>query len=172
MAGAATDLYDLCGEYLQACIDALAGAPGGPIDRAFVSPGPPAWDCPEQLTVHAGGPVIGDTMPLSPPLQTGHRIEETGTLNLVTMTATVLRCSPSVSGRGMPSPVELDAAAQNTLGDVWAIWNFLVSRKRSEALWGPKTRELILDPAVVLNPAGGTAGWQLQIRVHLGGYTP
>src|SRR5665811_316733 len=98
--GAATDLFDLAKEYLQACEAAVATTPGGPIARSFVSPGLPAWDCCPQLSVHVGGPVIGDTMPLAPPLQPGHRFEDTGTVNLVALTATVLRCSPTFTAGG------------------------------------------------------------------------
>jgi hypothetical protein len=171
---AATDLYDLCREYLEACEEAVVLAPAGAIDRAFVSPGPPAWDCCPQLTVHAGGPSQADTAPLGPPLQIGHRISDPGAVNLVTMTATVLRCSPTLGDEGdaivLPDAAELDASAEEVLGDVWAIWNHLATRKLAGTLWAPKERELIFDPAVALNPAGGCSGWQIQIRVQLGGY--
>lgn len=172
---AASDLYDLCDEYLSACAAAVATTPGGAIDRAFVSPGPPAWDCCPQLSVHAGGPAEGDTAPLSPPLQPGHR-PKVGIVNVVAMTATVLRCVPTVDEGGrFPSPLAIDAAAQETIADVWAIWNHLLTAKRSGALFpgidgDPDQREMFLDPAVALNSAGGCAGWQIQIRVQLWGY--
>lgn len=175
MTGGPDDLYVLCAEYLEVCRQAVALAPGGPIERCFVSPGPPAWDCPEQLTVHAGGPVIADTAPLQPPLMPGHRIQQTGTLNLVTMTATVLRCAPVQGeyGEGLEVPAEsdLDTSARVTLGDVWTIWMHLKTLKKSGVLWAPNERELILDPAVVLNTMGGVAGWQVQVRVGLGGFS-
>lgn len=172
-AGSVTGLYDLCAEFLAACAAAVELAPGGAIDRAYVSPGPPAWDCAPQLTVHAGGPIVGDTMPFAPPLEVGHRIQNTGIVNLATMTATVLRCSPVPSKTGIaPTPASLDAAAQQTLGDVWAIWNYLASRKRSSQLWAPRERELVFDPAVALGSQGGASGWQVQIRVQIDGYTP
>lgn len=167
---AATDLYDMCAEYLDACNEALVDTPGGAIDRAFVSPGPPAWDCCPQLTVHAGGPAVGDTMPLQPPLQPGERLE-VGIVTLVAMTATILRCTPTVEeGGDLPSAHGLDVSAAETLADVWAIWNHIATLKRAGTLWAPKTREVFFDPAVSLNSAGGCAGWQLQIRVFLPGY--
>jgi hypothetical protein len=173
---AATDLYDLCDEYLTACVAAVATAPGGEIDRFFVSPGPPAWDCCPQLTVHAGGPAEGDTAPLNPPLQPGHRAE-VGIVNLVAMTATVIRCVPTFdeqTGR-FPDAASIDAAAQATLGDCWAIWNHLLTLKRAGGIFAgldgdAREREMFLDPAVALNTSGGCAGWQLQIRVQLWGY--
>jgi hypothetical protein len=169
---AAGDLYALCREFLQASADALLDAPAGPIDRAFVSPGPPAWDCCPQLTVHAGGPAPADTEPLAPPLQPGHRIQDGVLLNLVTMTATVIRCTPTVpeGSTGFPDAADLDASAEELLGDVWAIWNHIATLKRAGSLWGPKTREVFFDPAVALNAAGGCAGWQMQVRVQLDGY--
>lgn len=172
----ATSLYDLCEEYLDACEAAVALGPGGAIPRAFVAPGPPAWDCCPQLTVHAGGPAEGDTAPLSPPLQTGHR-PEVGIVNLIGMTATVIRCVPTLQegSTALPSPASIDAAAQQTLSDIWTIWNHLLTLKRDGLIFAgtdgdPHQREMFLDPAVALNSAGGCAGWQLPIRVQLGGY--
>lgn len=169
---AASDLYDLCREYLDACASALELSPGGPIDRAFVSPGPPAWDCCPQLTVHAGGPSAGDTLPLSPPLQPGHRIEDGVLYNMVAMTATVIRCTPVVreGSNQAPDATGLEASAAELLGDIWAIWNHVATLKRYYGLWTPKEREVFFLPAVALNAAGGCAGWQMEIRVQLGGY--
>jgi hypothetical protein len=169
---AAADLYGLCREFLIACEEAVALAPGGPIDRSFVSPGPPAWDCCPQLTVHAGGPVVSDTAPLRPPLQIAHRIQGHVELNLVTLTATVIRCVPGLPENSLDAPDAdaLDASSETTLGDVWSIWNHIATRKRDLSLWGPKEREVVLDPAVALNAAGNCAGWQVQVRVQLDGY--
>lgn len=172
---APSDLFDLCKEYLAACEAAVSGAPGGSIDRAYVCSGPPAWDCCPQLTVHAGGPAEGDTAPLGPPLQAGHR-PGLGIVNLVAMTATVLRCVPTVTSEGdWPDPAKMEATAQQTDGDCWAIWNYLLTHKRNGTLFAgadgdPDQREMFLDPAVALTSAGGCAGWELPIRVQLGGY--
>lgn len=170
------DLYLLAKEYLDACADAVASGVGGPIPRAFVSPGLPAWDCCPQLSVHAGGPAIADTFPLQPPLQPGHRSDNGETLHLVNLTATVLRCVPTLGEDAtlMPEPGDLDAAAAEMLGDVWAIWNHVRRLYREDLLfanpYGGGRRELFFDPAVSLMPQGGCCGWQIQIRVQLGGY--
>lgn len=171
---AAGDLYGLCREYLDACEQALTlEAPGG-FDgfRSYVSPGPPAWDCCPQLTVHAGGPSPGPTIPLSPPLQPGHRIEDGVLYNMIAMTATVIRCTPTVREGSLqpPDAVGLEASAELLLGDIWAIWNYIATMKRQKLLWLPDTREVFFLPAVALNAAGGCAGWQMEIRVQLGGY--
>lgn len=171
---AASDLYDTCLTLLQACYEALELTPAGAPDRTFVSPGVPAWDCCPQLTVHAGGPAQGDTAPLQPPLQPGHRVGDGMVVNLVAMTATIIRCAPTVETQGQvavfPSALELDAAAQIMLSDCWAIWNYLKTRKREDLLFPPKTREMFFDPAVSLGASGGCVGWEMQFRVQLGGY--
>lgn len=170
---AAAGLYDLCREFLEACAEACTIAPAGAIDRAYVSPGMPAFDCCPQLTVHAGGPQQADTAPLAPPLQPGHREQTTQALILVQMTATVIRCSPTLELDGsptMPDPALLDASAAETLGDVWTIWNHLATLKRTDALWGPKTREVFFDAAIPVMTSGGCAGWQIPVRVQLDGY--
>lgn len=172
-----SDLFDLCAEYLEACKAGVASTPGGAIDRAYVAPGPPAWDCCPQLTVHAGGPQEADTLPLQPPLGPGERPDVQGSVHLVNMTATVLRCVPEPEDQGqtviLPSAAALQAAAENTLADVWAIWATVRGLFRAGVLFASDAgrRELFFDPAVPVRPAGGCAGWELQIRVALGGYT-
>lgn len=173
---AADALFEACVELLAVAAEAVATSPGGPIARQFVSPGPPAWDCPPQLTVHAGGPVLGDTLPLSPNLQPFHRVSgPSGMVNLVALTITVIRCVPGMNGNSFPTPDAMNDAAAATLADVWAIWNYVVNRKRDGLLYpddqgNAKSRELVLDPAVPLNQQGGAGGWQIQIRVELPGY--
>lgn len=172
MAGA-TDLYDICYLLLEACYNALERTPTGSPSRVYVSPGVPPWDC-EQLTVHAGGPAEGDTAPLQPPLQPGHRVPDGREVRLVSVTATILRCAPTTQTNGQvpvfPKATALDACAQIILSDCWAIWNHLATLKRDDALFGPKTREFYFDPAIALSAAGGFVGWELPFRVQLGGY--
>lgn len=175
MANGPSDLYDVCSQLLAAANEALGldGA-GGTIDRAYVSPGPPAWDCCPQLTVHAGGPSQGDTAPLQPPLQPGHRAGDGRVVSLVSVTLTVLRCIPVIEGEGqsllLPSADDLEDAARDTMGDAWAIWNHVEFLKKTGALFPPKEREMFFDPAVVLASAGGCAGYQMQFRIQLNGF--
>lgn len=171
MAGA-TDLYDLCAEWLATCEAAVATAPGGPISYAFVSPGAPALDCGPQLAVWVGGPGEADTLPLIPPLSPGHRTTVTGAVHLINLTCTVVRCVPGLGENGeLPTSAEQNAASQETLGDLWAIWAFTRQRHRNGALFaGLHDRELYLDPAFALPIHGLFGGWNIGIRVQLDGY--
>lgn len=178
MSGA-IDLHALCVELLNACDAAVAASPGGIIDRAYVSPGPPPWDC-SSLVVYAGGPQPGNTLPLMPPMQPMHRIDRVGTVNLVSLTVIVIRCCVPIVGEDQTSaivdPLEIQAVAAQTNGDVWAIWNHLASLKRAGQLFawsdraGHQTREMEFGPAVALATSGGCAGWQIEVRVQLSGY--
>lgn len=168
-------LYALCDELLVAASQACELSRGGAMDRVYVSPGPPAWDCPNQLTVHAGGPAEADTAPLQPPLQPYHRVDDGLLMNMITLTITALRCAPSwgeAPSTSTPSIEALEEAAKETLDDVWCIWNHVATRKRDGTLFPPKkTRELIFDQALPLLTEGGIAGWQMQMRVQLDGFT-
>lgn len=168
---AASDLYDLAAEWLTACGDAVASAAGGPIPYAFVAPGMPPLDC-ELLAIWAGGPAEAETAPLTPPLAPGFRTTVQGAVHLVNITCCVVRCSPVGDDRGNPpTPVQYDAAAQETMGDVWAIWNTTRKRHAAGTLFASEhCRELFLDPAYALPIVGGLAGWQIPIRVQLDGY--
>jgi hypothetical protein len=174
------DLMDAATEYLAAVNEAVelgaaqSGAP--PLDRVFVSPGVPSWDC-GQIAVYVGSAVEADTAPLMPPLQPMRRVDMGRQLNLVTLTAVVIRCCvPVPTGEGanllFPSGESMQAVAAQTNVDLWAIWNHLAQMKRAETLFPPKRREFIFDPAVPTAISGGCAGWQVQVRVELGGYNP
>ena len=170
------DLYALANEFLAACVAAVATAPGGPIARAYVSPGPPAWDC-EQITVHVGGAAYADTRPLQPPLQPMFRVADTGNVNLIALTLTILRCVPVVTGDGSnltwPSPLSMDDTAVDIIGDLWAVWNYVRKQYADGNLFHEpdgRKREFIFDPALPLITQGGFGGWQLQVRVRLDGY--
>lgn len=174
--GASTDLNDVAAEYLEICNVALADTPGGQLDRRYVSVGLPAFDCcdPGQLTVHVGGALEADTAPVAPALQAGHRIQTTGVVNMIVLTATVIRCVPvaSTDGKNVPTIVQLSAASEKIDADLWAIWNHLVHGKRTGVYFAPNERELVLEPAFAINTQGGCGGWQIPIRVQLSGYQP
>lgn len=169
---AATDLFDLAAEYLAAVAAALVTTDAGVPDRAYVSPGAPAFDC-EQVTVHVGGPVEADTAPLAPPLMLGERTQVQGAVFLIQMTATIVRCTAVSDEDGNPPPIaDLEASAMKIHADVWATWNFCRDAIRQGLLFASPSgrREVFFDPAVSLEISGGVAGWQIPIRVQLGGY--
>jgi hypothetical protein len=169
---AATDLYDAAVELLAAAQAALADTPGGPITVAYVSEGLPAFDCIPQLTVHAGGPSEVETAPTSPSLAPGRRTT-VGMVDQVALTITVVRCAAIPDGNGNPPPPSAHSVpAQQTMADVWAIWNHLASAKRAGTLFGGRCREMFLDPSVSIATSGGAAGWEIPVRVQLNGYRP
>ncbi len=173
---AVTDLYTLAEEYLAACEQAVATAPGGAISRTYISPGVPSIDCPPELSVFVGGPSEAVTKPLSPPLQLGHRDDVTGKVNLINLTCVVSRCMPTVKAGGQfPDAAEIDAVAKLTCGDVWAIWNVVAAFYRAKLIFtrpDGETRVLFFDPAAPLAISGGAGGWLIPIRVELDGYRP
>lgn len=175
---ASTDLYDLALELLAAADASLADAPGGQIPEPFVSPGLPAFDFTPMLTVHVGSPQTADTFPLQPPLQPGHRVEIGAEVPLISLTITCTRLVPIVEVTGgailLPNTLDMDAAAQLIDGDLWAIWNGLRARYKAGALFASDSgkREFFFEGAVAFNPQGGHGGWEMPVRVHLGGYAP
>lgn len=174
MAGAPGDLFALAAEWLAVCEIAVSTAAGGPIGRAYVSPGPPVLDCAPQLTVHPGGPSEADTFPLQPSLAPGHRSTVQGEVNLISLTAIAVRCIPTLSNDGaLPTEASMEAAAAEIHGDLWAIWNVTRSRHHDGSLFPSpsNSRELFFDPAFPIVPSGGIGGWQIPIRVQLGGYS-
>lgn len=169
----ASALFDLAAEWKAVCEEAVASTVGGEIEHSFVSPAPPAIDCVPQLAVYPGGPAIADTQPLSPPLIAGARDRVSGTVHLVNLTCVVVRCSPTQDNDGNPPSIDdIETAARETSEDVWAIWNFTRQRHKSGDLFpsGGNSRELFLDPAFPVPPGGDAVGWQIPIRVALGGY--
>lgn len=169
---AADALHQVCLELLAVCAQAVEATVGGPIERRFVSPGLPAWDCCPQLTVHAGGPAEANTAPLAAALDIGHRANVQGRVNLVLLTITVLRCVPVAGDRGLelPHPSAIEQAAAEVNEDVWAIWNHLFTEKRDGRLFGGKCRELMFAGSVSVATSGGCAGWQIPVQVELDGY--
>jgi hypothetical protein len=165
-----TDLYDVAVEYMDACAVALDDTPDRRPDCIYVSPGPPPWDVMPALMVHVGGPVIGDTLPLQPMLAPLHRVQITGEVNLVALTATVIRCAPVLGENGELPIAEMGPVSRQINADLWAIWNHIRAGKRAGALFGPREREFSFEPAVPLNQQGGACGWQITIRTQLDGY--
>lgn len=178
MAGP-NDLYLLAEELLTNAAAALQDAPAGPIDAraTAVWPGLPSYDCLPALYVHVGGASVGDTYPLQPPLQPMQRIRYGDMVELVQLTITVLRCVPVIEGTGqtllLPLPADINAAAQEVLGDLWAIWNYLKNAYRAGTLFASESnrREFAFDPAIPVRTSGGAGGWEIPVRVQLGGYS-
>jgi len=178
MAGTGpTDLYDVCALFLATSVEALntipdssPGLEGAP-ERAFVSPGRPALEGCDQLTVHAQNVLDA---------QTGRgglndcKRNVQGKRNHVRLVVTIDRCvADSRQGQqNLTQPYlvdDLDAAAQQCNADVWAIWNHLFNAWRSGEFL-TICEELCFEGATALPEEGGRAGWTLTFRVNLDGY--
>lgn len=165
------DLNALCAAFLAACEDALntisdPGLTGAPA-RSYVSPGLPALDCCDQLTVDARSVLEDIRSPAG--AGSGQRARYSARKNQVALVATVTRCVPVIQDtKNPPSVAEMEAAAAQINADGWALWNVLWNLVRSGDLFtlcgdsSPTLRQLA--------PSGGCAGWTLQMVVELEGY--
>lgn len=171
------DLFQAVKQFLDACVKSLVDVGITPPGYQAIWTGLPAFDCVPALSVHLGGPHVGDTYPLQPPLQPMQRIATTGQVNLLAMTCTIIRCWPVAEQQQqsllLPSTQEITDASEETYNDLWAIWNGLKNQHRLGTLFQTRSgrREFLLDPAVPVNTSGGAAGWQIPIQVQLGGYS-
>jgi hypothetical protein len=174
--GGPSDLFDALSDFFEVCKFALAhGADEGCPPCAYMSEGPPAWDACPCLIAWAGAPAVGDTFPLQPSLAPMHRVELGRQVNLVPMTAVVLRCQAVIKEDGsLPQPPEHAKVTSSILSDGWTLWNHLREAKRQGILFpgqGGK-REFSLEVGIAYNPQGGAAGSAVTIRTELDGYSP
>lgn len=164
-----TDLYGLETELLDASIEALDTIPdydvtlGGAPDRAFVSPGPPALDCCDQLTVHVSRISEGATAPGQPKASFSW-------INRVTLVVTFTRCLPVQDANGNAPSVPLQqAAAEQMSADQWAIWNHL-HNLIADGLLFDRCCDVIWGTLESLVPSGGCGGSVMGITVCFDGY--
>jgi hypothetical protein len=162
------DLYALEQELLDASVESLdtiptfAPALGGAPERSYISPGLPAFDCCDQLTVHT--PSILDS-PFSPDSATG-RSARSASVITISLVTTITRCIP---GGTEPDVLDLVAPTQQIAADGWALRNHLLGMIRSDELF-TICDEVFWDGLRFVNPQGGCAGWTLNLRVQLDGY--
>lgn len=167
------DLQAALLEFQQVCLVALDDTPAGRPPCTYISPGPPPWDVEDCLVVWTTGPALADTSPTTPSLSPGHRAQAYGEVNLIGITATILRCSyvlDDTNPGGSIDPEKITAVAAQTNADIWAVWNHVRAAKRAGTLFAPTDREFVFDPSVALNQEGGAAGWQINVRTSLDGY--
>ena len=167
----ADSLYDACAELLAAAASALDEVEPGAPARRYVAGGQVALDC-EQLTVHPAPIGLAETQPLQPVLEPSRRIVRAN-VNLVGLVVTIVRCVPVAALNGdrltLPTVEALDASAQVTSRDGWQLWNGLKRRHRDNTLLPDACRDVLLQPCVPIDPAGGFGGWQLIVRTNLDG---
>jgi hypothetical protein len=172
MAGSGpADLYAQCVELLNASIDALdtipSLAPGllGAPERAFVSAGTPALDCCDQLAVNAAPIAEAPTQPLE--MGAGTRHQQQFRKNYVGFTVTITRCA---NIQDIPPPVSvLEAVAEQSNADAWALWNYVWNLARSGGIFS-LCGGVYFDRLAPLTQSGGCAGWSLSMRAELEGY--
>ena len=159
------DLQALAQEFLDACVEALDTIPmfapglGGAPERSFISPGLPAFDCCDQLTVHVAG-VNSD--PIQPP-------KNKNRVNIVSLVATATRCLPTGDNQNPPSADDLQDSAAQVNADGWALWNHIFNLIRADLLF-TLCGEVLWDGLRSINPQGGCGGYTLNLRVELDGY--
>lgn len=166
-------LHEAAVEYLGACaaaLDALTDEGAPPL--RFVSHGLPAVDCCPMLSVHVGTVLDAPTHVGTGALAPLHRIATTGVVNLVTLTATILRCLPATTdGQGLP-PATLTAFAAMTNADLWAIRNWITARHLDAGLFGGNCRDVAFQTAAALTVEGQCAGWLIPIQLQVDGFLP
>jgi hypothetical protein len=164
-----TDLYTLAAELLGVTEDALAFTPAGTPDRSYVSPGPPAFDCCDQLTVHVAALGELPTFAGGAALDEGFRGHTRAAVLGPALVITALRCVP-VPGENMKLPpvAELEASGRAMLEDAWAIWN-QVTEARVQGLFGDICKAVFRDGGIPIEDQGGCGGWQFVYRVEMHG---
>ncbi len=176
MAGSGpADLFDQCVLVLDAAIEALdtipSLAPGllGAPERAFVSPGTPALDCCNQLTVNAAPIGEAPTRPLE--MGAGTRHQQQFRKNYVGFAITITRCGPAGTDESgnPPSPQSQQDVAEQCNADAWALWNYLWNAERSGLLF-TICDGVFNDRLVPLTPSGGCYGYVFSFRAEVEGY--
>lgn len=170
MAGVgATDLHALADELLDASVEALDTVPtyapalGGAPGRRFISPGPPALDCCDQLAVHVGPIVEGATAPGVPKASFSW-------INRVALTITIARCVPTQDENGYPPAASLlNTAAEQINADKWVLWNHLHNLIVEGDLFD-KCCDVLFGALSPLPQSGGCGGSSLTITVCFDGY--
>ena len=167
----ANTLHEFAGELLALCEAAVATTVGGPISRAFVAQSAPALDCCPQLTVHVQGLALDATTPSSPPAS-GAQIARPGTVNIVQLVVTVVRCSATWEPPGYPSESAMNASAQESNQDLFAIWQAVKHAIRDGSLFEGRCFNVYLDAASPIADLGACAGWTIPVRATVQGYDP
>lgn len=158
-------------QLLSICSDALQFTEGGAIDRKFVSPGVPPFDCEMLVVIPAA---LTRYTRQGGALDAGHA-HRTASLFLIGFQILIVRdCIPVTlheSTPEAPSPEQYEAAAAEIDQDVWAVWNALAEAAASGIFQG-RCAEFFIDGAIALQTQGTFGGWGINIRAAIDGYVP
>lgn len=177
MPSNADSLYGIAAELLASAAAILAGTAAGAPTNQYVAHGPPAYDCPDSLIVHAGPLQWGD---FSRGAQGSPRVDpKMFVVPVVPLTITALRC---VNRQAMPSGgvairnaqlAAINADAQKVYADGWSLFIGINKRYRAGTLFaGYPCRVFEVDGALPVSPEGGALGWTLDVHVQLDGFDP
>lgn len=172
---AADDVWAVCGEVLQAALVGLASLPAGAPGRNFVGYVQPAadCDCPSGQITCFPTSIRESTTRTAGGTEGGHHVALNNVVVEVAMTLQILRCVPIVQDDGSaPSAPAIDAAAMQIHTDAWFLWCWLRAEKRNGNLLAGLCREIWFDAMTPEPVSGGCAGWNLNLRTQLDGYTP
>lgn len=172
--GTAASLHEAAAELLATAEAVLATTVGGPVARAYLSPGLPALDymC-DQIAVWTGA--IGDetagALSPTPVIGQRRRLAWIPLASITTMTARCIKTGKSTSkGYTPPTIAELTADAEKTMEDGWALYNGYSTAIIQDGLLGGTCQDIKFTPMTPLDPQGGMAGWLLTLIVELNGY--
>lgn len=167
----AADFYNAASRLLETAAEALdtlatIGLTPCP-DRAYVSPGLPAFDC-EQLTVHATLLAEESTSPVA-----GGQRHKFGRVTLVTFTTSIARCLVVQADNVPPDPLQEDIASRQILADARVIWETYYWHDRQNTLLGDDRCSIRkMNASQPVDPSGGIAGWLINMTVEIDGYNP
>jgi len=154
-------------DLLAVCSDAVTATAAGAIDRVYVSPGRPAYDC-EQLTIALIS--IGEAATAIPTTLAAGKRHVTGRVNLLGFLVTVLRdCVPVLDGDRAPEGAAIALSAAEVVEDVFAIWSYLYWAFKRGELLGGTCDDLFMDGARAVETEGTLAGFEVEFRVNIPG---
>ena len=163
--------YQFAVDLLEASNQALAATISGAIGNAFIAQAIPALDCCPQLTVDLRGVTMESTQPSSPGPIGSHRGVQVPYVPMLRYMITIARCAPKPGKDGIPVPLDISTAAQETAQDIWAVWNHLNYLKREGGIFGTGCMGWYIEDPSPLQVQGGCAGWTIGVRVAVGGFT-
>lgn len=171
----ASSLYGAAAELLAKSAAILDALPAKAPANQFVSHAPPAYDCCNTLTVHAGTIIYGAF----------RRGAEGSVLNdpkmhvvpMIPLIVTVLRCQNAQPQGGLeitlPTAAQMAADAQAVYADGWTLYCGLNTAFRDGSLFaGFPCRAFEIDGALPIAPQGGCLGWAIAVQVQLDGFDP
>lgn len=162
-----SSVWEMSSELLLIAEDAVATTIGGAIDRSYVAPSEPAFDCCPFLAVTV--PTISEGFTASGPggLSGGHR-GVAGAVNLIGFAILAVRCGPRMDGQNLPTVAEIERAAREVQEDGWALWNAVREAIRDDRFEG-LCREVFFDGGSAITEQGGCVGWTFSLRASLDG---